>query len=353
MGGAVEKRWYAMSKMFGIKGHEVTYISRKVPELSEREIEGNIQHIRIKGYDTPASGIKLKYLDLLYTIRAQKYLKDDFDVIISNTFWAPILLPQAKKKVCMVDVARFPKGQMPLYKQAAVLRANSNVIVEAIKKELPDVSGNKVVMIPNPLPFVPSEEVDFSIKKDKILYVGRIHQEKGLDLLIRAHKLLHPDTKLELVGPWEVAAGGGGKEYLDRLKKLSAGANVEFIGPVYDTNQLNQFYREASLFVYPSVAEKGETFGLAPLEAMAWGCVPIVSDLACFKDFIIAEKNGLTFDHRSDTAISQLSEILHTLLADQVYRYNLATEAIKVRVTHSVSYIADQFLAEFERIQSK
>jgi glycosyltransferase involved in cell wall biosynthesis len=46
------------------------------------------------------------------------------------------------------------------------------------------------------------------------------------------------------------------------------------------------------MFVYPCLAEQGETFGLAPLEAVACGAVPIVSDLSCFGDFITPGVNG-------------------------------------------------------------
>jgi glycogen synthase len=39
------------------------------------------------------------------------------------------------------------------------------------------------------------------------------------------------------------------------------------------------------------VAETGEAFGVAPIEAMAYGCAPLVSNLACFRDFI---EDGVT-----------------------------------------------------------
>jgi glycosyltransferase involved in cell wall biosynthesis len=95
---------------------------------------------------------------------------------------------------------------------------------------------------------------------------------------------------------------------------MLSGANVCFLEPTYDTDELNRLYQKASIFVYPSVAEKGETFGLAPLEAMAWGCVPVVSDLRCFKDFIIHERNGLIFNHRTHNAGGHLWEAVQTLM---------------------------------------
>ena len=74
---------------------------------------------------------------------------------------------------------------------------------------------------------------------------------------------------------------------------------------------------ESKFFIYPSKAERGETFGLSVLEAMSCGTVPIVSSLACFKDFLefavhaycIKPTEGKTFSQNIEKSISQaLSE---------------------------------------------
>ncbi|GAB3333748.1 hypothetical protein GCM10027299_41560 [Larkinella ripae] len=350
LGGAVEKRWFALGKEFALQGHSVTQISRHVEQLPRSEMIDGVNHIRIDGYNTPKSGLILKFFDLLYTLKARRLFSADFDVVISNTFWAPIILPGKAKKICVVDVARMPKKQMQFYKQAARLRANSNAVAQAIKDELPQSVHNKVVMIPNPLPFVSSLEIDLNRKKPIILYVGRIHPEKGLDLLIKAYKKTSQNYRLQLVGPWETASGGGGMGYLNSLKQLAGDAPVEFIGPIFDIDKLNKYYQDASIFVYPSIAEKGETFGLAPLEAMAWGCVPIVSKLDCFQDFITDKKNGLIFDHRAENAIDLLTGQINRVQEDREHRIKLGGLALNVRRTHSTKHIAAQFLKEFERI---
>ncbi len=342
--------WFLLGKEFARQGHTVTHVSRLVDGLPAAEVIDGVQHIRVSGFDTPRSGLVLKLRDLQYTIRARSIFSDRFDVIVSNTFWAPILLPDPARRVCVVDVARMPKKQMRLYQRVARLRANSSAVVEAIQHELPIHRHHKVVMIPNPLTFVPNRSIDTAQKKPVILYVGRIHPEKGLELLIQAYKLTDQSYRLKIVGPYDIAAGGGGTTYRNSLKSLAEPAAVEFIDPIYDTDALNQLYAEASLFVYPSVAEKGETFGLAPLEAMAWGCVPIVSNLACFKDFIVPQHNGLIFDHRAPDAITQLAQTLTYLQQEDTVRYQLSQQAINVRETHSVSAIAQHFLNEFNQI---
>lgn len=352
LGGAVEKMWFSLGKEFARQGHEVLHVSRLVGGLPASETIEGVKHIRIAGFDTPQSGLVLKFYDLLYTLRVRSVFLTGFDVIVSNTFWAPILLPKRAQQVCVVDVQRMPKKQLRLYHHVARLRANSSAVVTAIQHELRTNLHQKVVMIPNPLPFVPTEPVDSSQKKPVILYVGRIHPEKGLDLLIKAYQQTNQQYSLKLVGPYDRAAGGGGIAYLNKLKTLAGPVPVEFTGPVYDINALNRLYAEASIFVYPSVAEKGETFGLAPLEAMAWGCVPIVSDLTCFKDFIVPQQNGLIFDHRAPNAVAQLARLITQLQQNNRDRERLSQHALRVRQTHSIAHIARLFLTDFQRIKN-
>jgi len=146
--------------------------------------------------------------------------------------------------------------------------------------------------------------------------------------------------------------GGSGHRYKQQLVKYFGRTAVTFLGPIFDESELNDIYRRAAIFVYPSLAEKGETFGLAPLEAMAWGGVPIVSDLACFKDFIQHDENGLIFDHRSLDAATNLAASIKHLITDTKTRNTLAIEAIKVSESHSTANIATQFIADFERLVS-
>ena len=64
---------------------------------------------------------------------------------------------------------------------------------------------------------------------------------------------------------------------------------MELLDPIFDRDALKKEMKKAKLFIYPSQAKEGETFGLAVLEAMSCGCVPVVSTLPCFMDFITFE----------------------------------------------------------------
>jgi glycosyltransferase involved in cell wall biosynthesis len=190
----------------------------------------------------------------------------------------------------------------------------------------------------------------------RLLYAGRIHPEKGIHLLVEAMGLLagtiSPEWKLIIVGPWEANAGGGGKNYVEELKRIAqpVADRVEFTGPVYDSGQLASFYKMASLFVYPSLAEKGETFGVAPLEAMSHGCPALVSDLACFRDFIVDARNGFIFDHRAPRAAEVLAAKIRELIQNPGRLERASEHAALTAQRFSVDRIAGIYLDDFQSL---
>jgi glycosyltransferase involved in cell wall biosynthesis len=351
MGGAVEKAWYALAGEFARRSHELVFVSRKVPELSSEEVVDGIRHIRIRGFDTPRSLLWLKLLDLFYSLRALSVLRESH-VVVTNTFWLPVLIWQAKTKV-YVHVGRFPKGQMRFYGRAARLQAPSHAVAEAIKTEAPDLAS-KVTVIPYPLPETRGETPPPIAQREKImLFVGRVHPEKGVHLLVEAFgrkaRTVFADWKLMIVGPIEEKYGGGGDEYLNELKRIAIPEQkVIFRGAVFDPVALATELQSARIFVYPSLADKGESFGLAPLEAMAQGCAVLVSDLDCFHDFVVDGETGFVFHLRgaADSAAA-LAEKLEQLIVDQALLQRVAEAAYHKSAEYSLESVADQFLADF------
>ncbi|HEX8350807.1 MAG TPA: hypothetical protein VF598_12665, partial [Hymenobacter sp.] len=87
LGGAVEKMWFALGKDFVRQGHEVVHISRMYGDMPAEEWINGVLHKRVSGYATPSSGLRLKWLDLLYTLRVRAIIPSDSDVVVTNTFW--------------------------------------------------------------------------------------------------------------------------------------------------------------------------------------------------------------------------------------------------------------------------
>jgi glycosyltransferase involved in cell wall biosynthesis len=355
-GGAVEKIWFALGREFARRGHEVTHVSRAFGDLPREDVIGNVRNVRVRGFDTPRSLALLKTFDLLYSLRVLRVLPRA-DILVTHTFWLPLLIRSHRFGGLYVHAARYPKGQMRFYSHAARLQTVSQPIKDAIIAEAPGCR-ERIACIPNPLPEAAYCEAlpPANAREKHLLYVGRVHPEKGLELLIRAITLI-PDAafagwKLMVVGPAEDSAGGGGAMYLSFLKDLARTTphRVAWIGPVYDPPRLAEYYRASSLFVYPSLAERGETFGLAPLEAMSHGCPALVSDLACFRDFIEDETNGFVFNHRGVDADRVLAQKL-TRLIGEAAQFDQARAAAAAKAKEfTVERIAGLYLRDFQSL---
>ncbi len=112
-----------------------------------------------------------------------------------------------------------------------------------------------------------------------LLFLGRIHPNKGLDMLLPAWKAIQnnfPDWNLKIVGP-------DNNGYLLKMKKLSENLlleRVEFVGSLYGDDKW-QAYAKADLFILPSYSEN---FGMSVAEALASGTPAIVSKGAPWND---------------------------------------------------------------------
>ncbi|HEY2574484.1 MAG TPA: glycosyltransferase family 4 protein [Verrucomicrobiaceae bacterium] len=354
LGGGVEKMWHTLAGEFTRRGHEVTYVSRAFGDFPRMENRDGVRHVRVPGFDTPASLWKLKLLDLVYSRRCARVLEAS-DIIVTHTFWLPMFRSVCRKGAVYVDVQRMPKGQMRFYGGAARLRANSAAVAHAIQSEAPALAG-RVTLIPNPLPFPPMVHPQpAAAERERILlYAGRVHPEKGIHVLLESYRRLPAELRdswrVRVVGPWREAEGGGGEGYLNRLKSAARDGSVEFCGPVHGEAQLSEHYRSAPIFVYPSLAAKGETFGLAVLEAMAHGCVPVTSNLSCFQDFIEPGLNGIVFDLASPDPPGRLAGALQSLMSDRSQIASLSAKAIEVNQSHASGRIAEMFLEDFARV---
>jgi glycosyltransferase involved in cell wall biosynthesis len=111
-----------------------------------------------------------------------------------------------------------------------------------------------------------------------LLFLGRIHPIKGIDILLKAWQVVSPhyrEWRLRLVGPDD----GG---YLRTMQALAAELGldrVEFCGPLYGEAKLRA-YQEADLFVLPT---HSENFGVSVAEVLAAGTPAIVSKGAPWK----------------------------------------------------------------------
>jgi glycosyltransferase involved in cell wall biosynthesis len=300
----------------------------------------------------------LKILDLSYSRRVRRVLPTA-DILVTNTFWLPLLVRDSSRGKIYVHVGRYPKGQMRLYGRAARLQAPSSEVADAIKRELPS-AAQKVIAIPYPRPQLISAEAPLALEARAkiVLYVGRVHPEKGVHILVEAFARLRrsdfADWKLIIVGSTDSREGGGGEDYLRQLQQSAAVARdrIVFRGPIFDAAVLEKEFRAARIFAYPSLAVRGETFGLAPLEAMTHGCAVLVSDLGCFRDFILPNETGFVFEGGAPNPADSLVVAFRDALSDPVRLERIARAGQLKSEEFSRARVADKFLIDFEKLIS-
>lgn len=354
--GAVEKVWYEFAQAFARLGHEVVVMGKTSSAGDGLSNVFGIQIVPFRGFSATGRIWKDLVKDFLYAIQITRRI-EPADVIVTNTFWTPVLLPLFGLRLgkIIVHVARFPKRQMWLYRGADALQAISSAVAREICRQTPCVE-TKVYVLPYPVDLRTYRPPPVARRYDGdliVLYAGRVHAEKGIDLLIPALRQLLkrvPRARLRIVGPVAVGQGGGGEVYLETLRSAATGLPVEFVGPIREPAALALEYQRAHCFCYPSLAEKGEALGLSVLEAMATAVPVIVSDLACFRDFIAPGHDGLIFDHRAPAPALALAELLAQILSDPEFAFQLGRNAVGRAQEFELDRIARRYVAFFEEI---
>lgn len=103
----------------------------------------------------------------------------------------------------------------------------------------------------------------------RLLYVGRMIPFKSIDSILRSLRRLPADVRLTLVGD-----GPQRKDLEELAAELGVADRCTFAGSKPHA-ELDRYYREAGVFVFPSVRESG---GMVVLEAMSHGLPCLVAN---------------------------------------------------------------------------
>ncbi|MFX0132585.1 MAG: glycosyltransferase [Candidatus Hodarchaeota archaeon] len=148
----------------------------------------------------------------------------------------------------------------------------------------------------------------YNINMDEkiILYLGRIHKQKGLDILVKAFFQVSQNMKnvyLIIVGPDD----GYLSELKDMIIKLKLNKKVILTGPLYNEEKF-EVYKDSNIFVLPS---RYEAYSRSLREALTFGLPVIATKVGGTGDLIIDGKTGLLIDSEN---IEQLSNSILYLL---------------------------------------
>lgn len=329
-GGSTEIM-YCLSKELAERGHEVTFYTSDYKLANER-VESlqqfNVEVFNFKVwlnlagfYITPSmlkSAAEVKRFDVIH-MHNYRTFQNIVVAYYAKKYNIPYVL-QAEGSL----ITFFQKGVLKKIFDAVwgrrMLKDATKVVaasrMEASQYKSIGICEDKIVIVPFGIDLTEFENLPergkfrrrYGINDNQkiILYLGRIHKIKGLDLLLEAFTDVSrnlDDVKLVIVGPDD--------GYLYTMKRLIAdlgiSSKVLFTGPLYGQEKL-EAYVDADVYVLPSFYED---FGLTVLEAMACGTPVIVTD-RCGTADVVDGQAGLVVPRDK----GQLSSAILNILSD-------------------------------------
>lgn len=310
--GGPPKVAYEISKELVKRGHEVSVYTTDV-YTSEKRFQGenpsSLDGIDIYRFKNLNNNLAHSNLSLAPEM-ASKLNKsiNNFDLIHLReyrTFQAIFVSHYARKKD--IPYILQPHGSLlPIFEKKKMKKFfdiiigqkilnNAKMVIalnsyESYQCQKMRVNRDKVRIVPNPIDVTTHHNIEAGSFKEKyglnadekiILYLGRIHKIKGIDLLVKAFSYLINEldlVKLVIVGPDD-----GFSDVLKRLiNKYGIANDVLFTGPLYGNDKYEAYF-DADVYVLPS---RYEIFGNTILEASICGTPVIVTDRCGLSDFV-------------------------------------------------------------------
>ncbi|QNH98438.1 glycosyltransferase family 4 protein [Shewanella algae] len=223
-------------------------------------------------------------------------------------FFLPILLCFFTRKRYFIkttllgsdDVDSLKCSKLGRVKLFLLKKANKNIVLTREMKKISYSNGfTNSVLLPNAV-FVP--EVNLNLKEKIFIIVGLVCERKSTleGILFFKDKVLQviPDAKLYIIGPTD---GEGIPEfspgYYNECVK-HADNNIVFTGNLSSEN-LAKYYAVATSIIFLS---KKEGMPNALLEAMSYGCIPIIN-LDCDGSKEVVKEDALRFSTEEDLGV--------------------------------------------------
>jgi glycosyltransferase involved in cell wall biosynthesis len=223
-----------------------------------------------------------------------------------------------------------------IWRRAALVVANSAGLRQLARRFDSDV---EIAIVPNGVDLNRYAVTERVWSPPRILSVGRIVHQKGLDLAMKALSELQ-----DMEWSWRVAGDGPQLSTLENAaRERNMQARVEFIG-WKATEPLRKEYADSNLFLFPS---RHEGMPNAVLEAMASGLPVIATRIAGNEELVVDGQTGLLVPVEDAAA---LREALRDLLADDDKRARMG-RAARARVEQEYGWqrAATQYLSILEK----
>ncbi len=195
---------------------------------------------------------------------------------------------------------------------------------------------NNVVSMPNPLAFWPSEVATHEVESDTmssgtLVYLGRLSQEKGVDLLIDAWSLvadLHRGWRLQIVG-----TGPDVEALQEQAAQLAGADRIEWLEPTTDPYGV---LRAADLLALPS---RTEGLPLVLAEAQACGVPVVATDCSSGVRQLVGDWGSLTV--RNDSRA--LARALDRAISNKQWRRSAGERGREAMARYRLEAIMNQW----------
>ncbi|HUV71550.1 MAG TPA: glycogen/starch synthase [Clostridia bacterium] len=156
------------------------------------------------------------------------------------------------------------------------------------------------------------KEFDLQVSPETpiLAFSGRLHAQKGLELIMDTIEFILSEFEVQFI-----ALGTGEDKYLNFLQKLE-NKHPQKVGTHLMKNFTlpRKIFAGADMILIPSQYEPG---GIVALEAMRYGCIPIVRETGgladSVKDFNLAEGKGTGFTFKKFFKMSFLTAVIRAL----------------------------------------
>ncbi len=201
---------------------------------------------------------------------------------------------------------RFPNMYDCLFRVADLHITNSNYTAKALYR-LYGIESNVVYPAVPEDYFRVAESVEFRGREPRLITVARFVPQKRIDLLIKWFRdrirSEVPGSKLVIVG----IPDSRYMEYYERIKSLASSVDgVELIDKPLKPAELARIYGSCRVYAHLRI---GEHFGMAPVEAMSQGLIPVVPRRSGLAELIINGFNGYSY-LSDDEALELIIKVL-------------------------------------------
>jgi glycogen(starch) synthase len=206
-----------------------------------------------------------------------------------------------------------------VWSRADAITAPSRCLAEDVGQEM-GWAGERVRVIPNPIaPEMLARALMNSHRAEcphigapLVLYAGRLAAVKGIPILVEAARMVRqeiPRARFVLAGPWQMRQKPD--EWMAG-ELVAAGGGLTWLGPL-PPPRLAELYSQAAAFVMPSYYE---SFGIACIEAMAFGLPVVAAAVGGLKEVVEDGCTGLFFPPGDAAALAEaiLSLLRHPRL---------------------------------------